>query len=149
MALYCNRCVKLVPVLFVLALAACDSGPGADSATASGRIEGSVVYRERMMLPPGAEVEAQLQDISRADALAMVMESVLLTPEGGPPYPFAIEYDARRIDPRKRYALRATISVNDRLMFTTTDYIDPFADTGGAPLEVLVRRVAEPDIMAN
>lgn len=104
------------------------------------RIEGSVYYRERMMLPPGAEVEVQLQDISRADAMATVLATVLITPEGGPPYDFAIDYDPARIDERMRYALRATISVADKLMFSSTDYIDPFS---GNPVEVLVRRTAE------
>ena len=105
------------------------------------RIEGSVTYRERMLLPPGAEVEIQLQDISKADALATVMTSVHLTPEGGPPYPFAIEYDPATIDSRMRYALRATITHGDSLMFASTDYIDAF---GGNPVEVLVRRMVEP-----
>jgi len=105
------------------------------------RIEGQVTYRERMMLPPGAEVEIQLQDISRADSMATVLATVTLTPETGPPYPFAIEYDPANIDSRMRYALRATITVGDKMMFTTTDYIDAFS---GNPVEVLVRRVAAP-----
>jgi putative lipoprotein len=105
------------------------------------RIEGQITYRERMMLPPGAEVEIQLQDISRADAMATVLATVTLTPESGPPYPFAIEYDPANIDSRMRYALRATITVGDKMMFATTDYIDAFS---GNPVEVLVRRVAAP-----
>lgn len=109
--------------------------------TAMAQIAGSVFYRERMMLPPGAEVEVQLEDISRADAMATVLATVVLAPEGGPPYDFSIAYDPSRIDQRMRYALRATISVGDKLMFSSTDYIDPFA---GNPVEVLVRRVAEP-----
>ena len=133
-------------LLLSLALAACGkndgergSAPGEEAGVA--KIQGQVIYRERMMVPPGAEVEVQLQDISRADAMATVMASVLSRAEGGPPYPFSIEYDPARIDPRMRYALRATISVGDQLLFTTTDYIDPFS---GNPVEVLVRRVAEP-----
>jgi len=116
-----------------------DDGVAGEGAMA--RVEGEVLYRERIMLPPGAEVEVQLQDISRADAPATVLASVLLTPGGGPPYHFSIEYDQARIDPRMRYALRATISVGDQMMFSSTDYIDPFS---GNPVEVLVRRVAEP-----
>jgi putative lipoprotein len=103
-------------------------------------IEGNVVYLERMMLPPGAEVEVQLQDVSRPDAMAAVLATVSMTPEGGPPYPFVIEYDADSIDPRMTYALRATIVQEERLMFTNTDYIDAFS---GNPVEVLVRRVPE------
>lgn len=131
----------------LLALAACGSdappptqATSAEEATVSS-IEGEVFYRERMMLPPGAEVEVQLQDISRADALATVMATVMQRPESGPPYPFAIEYDPETIDPRMRYALRATISLGEKLLFTSTEYIDPFA---GNPLRIMVQRVAEP-----
>lgn len=139
----------LLSVFMIGILGACggqDMGAGPDTDTGSegstmARVEGAVLYRERMLLPPGAEVEIQLQDISKADAMATVLASVHLTPEGGPPYPFAIEYDPVRIDSRMRYALRATISVGDRLMFSSTDYIDAFS---GNPVEVLVRRVAEP-----
>jgi len=104
-------------------------------------IQGSVTYRERMMLPPGVEVEVQLQDISRADAMAAVMETVLIKPQSGPPYDFTIEYDPAAIDPRMRYALRATISNGERLLFASTEYIDPFT---GNPVEIVVQRVAEP-----
>ena len=104
-------------------------------------IEGSVTYRERIMLPPGFDLVVELQDVSRADALATTLSSVTLQPEGGPPYPFSLEYDAAAIDPRMRYALRATLSREGRLLFTTNEYIDPFA---GNPLEIVVQRVAEP-----
>lgn len=134
---------RLVFLCLILALAACDAGsqgtPPPEAMT--GRISGSVLYRERMMLPPQALVEVQLQDISQADALASVLATVQLTPQGGPPYSFEIDYDPGSIDPRRRYALRATIAVGDTLMFTSTDYIDPFS---GGEVEILVRRVAEP-----
>lgn len=105
------------------------------------RIEGSIFYRERMMLPSEALIEVQFQDISQADAMASVLATVELAARGGPPYAFAIDYDPARIDKRRRYALRASISVGDNLMFTSTDYIDPFS---GNPVEILVSRVAEP-----
>ena len=133
-------------LMSLLVLPGCDSKTGSVAVSATGEpamsvLEGTVYYRERMMLPPGAEVEVQLQDISRADAMATVMASAQFKATGGPPYPFSISYDKNRIDPRMRYGLRATISVGEQLLFTTTEYIDPFA---GNPLEVLVRRVAEP-----
>lgn len=134
---------RLLALSVVLGLAACGGehqaetvGDSADMA----RVEGAVVYRERMLLPPGAGLEIQLQDISRADADATVLASVLLSPEGAPPYGFAIDYDPARIDPRMRYALRATIYSGDELLFTSTDYIDPFQ---GNPVEILVQRVPE------
>ncbi len=142
------RVQALCLALFAMVgLVACGGGrehaPAAKSReeSAMARIEGNVFYRERMLLPPGAEVEVQLQDVSRADAMAEVLASVMLTPQGGPPYPFVIEYDPLVVDQRMRCALRATISVNGRLMFTSDTSIDPFA---GNPVEVLVRRVPEP-----
>ena len=105
------------------------------------RIEGTVFYRERMMLPPGVEVEVQLQDISRPDAMATVLESALLTPQGGPPYEFVIDYAPAAIVSGMTYALRATITSDDQLLFTSTEYINPFQ---GSPIEILVQRVPEP-----
>lgn len=135
---------RVLAGLALVTLVACgdDTGtvqPGGGGAM--GRIEGTVFYRERMLLPPGVELEVQLQDISRADAMATVLATVTRQPDGSPPYAFAIEYDPASIDPRKRYALRATISRDDQLLFTSTEYIDPFQ---GNPVEVMVQRVAEP-----
>lgn len=104
-------------------------------------IEGEVYYRERMMLPPGAELTVEFQDISRSDAMATVIATVMQPATTAPPYAFAIAYDPTEIDPRMRYALRATIALGDRLMFTSTEYIDPFAP---GPIKILVQRVAEP-----
>ena len=105
-------------------------------------IEGEVFYRERIMIPPESEVEVQLEDISRPDALATVLESVSFKARGGPPYPFTIEYDPSRLDERLRYALRARITSPDGdLLFTNTEYIDPFS---GNPVKVMVQGMAHP-----
>ena len=114
---------------------------GSEEAETVSRIEGEVFYRERIMLPPDVEVEVQLQDVSKADALASVMASVHFNPQGGPPYPFSIEYDPADIDERMSYSLRATISRGDQLMFTSTEFIDPFS---GDDLRILVQKVPEP-----
>lgn len=139
-----SRPGRILAGLALATLVACgdDPGPaGPGGSGAMGRIEGTVFYRERMLLPPGVELEVQLQDISRADAMATVLASVTRQPDGSPPYPFVIEYDPAGIDARRRYALRATISRGDQLLFTSTEYIDPFQ---GNPVEVMVQRVAEP-----
>lgn len=130
--------------LALTGLVACgDDGapPAPTGESGMGKIEGTVFYRERILLPPGVELEVQLQDISRVDAMARVLATVSQVPEDAPPYSFEIEYDPGSINPRMRYALRATISQGDQLLFTSTEYIDPFQ---GNPVEVLVQRVAEP-----
>jgi putative lipoprotein len=135
----------------IVGVAACDGKitGGAQSqkeGSDMAKIEGAVIYRERMALPPGAVVEVQLQDISRADAPATVMATITMTPEHAPPYPFAIDYDPGIIDGRMRYGLRASIRLDDKLLFTNTDYIDPFA---GNPVQVMVQRVPAPVVASG
>jgi putative lipoprotein len=113
------------------------SEPAVEQAMAT--IEGSVFYRERMMLPPGFTLEVELQDVSRADAAASILATFTAMPDGGPPYPFSIEYDPGQIDDRMRYSLRATLRMDDKLLFTSTEHIDPFA---GNPLTITVHKVA-------
>jgi putative lipoprotein len=143
MSLSTQRARRALRCLLLAALATLTAcGDRGDVAQEGGEavktIEGSVIYRERMRLPPGAEVEVELQDISRADAPASTLATVLLPAADGPPYAFSMEYPGADIDPRHRYALRAAITVEGKLLFTSTDYIDPFAAT---PVEILVRRV--------
>jgi putative lipoprotein len=106
-------------------------------------IEGNVVYRERMMLRPGAELSVQLEDVSRADAMATVITSQAQTLAGAPPYPFKLQYDPAQIDSRMRYGLRVKITQGDRLLFTNTDYIDPFSGNLGEVLVTAVPRSSD------
>ena len=101
-------------------------------------LEGTLLYRERMMLRPGSELHVQLEDVSRADAPAIVLASRDWPAEGTPPYPFTLSYEAGKIQDGRRYAIRGRITNGGRLLFTTTRYIDPFA---GSPVEVLVEGV--------
>jgi len=105
-------------------------------------ISGEVWYRERMMLPPGAEITVALQDVSRADAPAVDIGSTRLTAASGPPFPFTIDYDPMRIVPQGRYVLRARIESGGQLLFTNTESIPAFDRSGDAPIRVLVSRVA-------
>src|SRR5882672_8263188 len=73
------RCIAWTTCLASLAavaLAGCGfpsgGGDGAASVTQN-VIVGTVLYRERIALPPDAKVEVRLEDVSRADALADVI----------------------------------------------------------------------------
>ena len=103
----------------------------------AGTLQGTAAYRERMMLPPDAVFEAQLQDIARADAPANVLGRARLDPAGQPPFRFEIAYDDAAIKPGGRYAVRATVTHRGQLLFTT-DRIHPVLDGRGAPLELLL-----------
>ncbi len=103
---------------------------------AAGVIEGTVLYRERMMLPPDAQLEIQLEDVSRADAPATVLAVVTQATATAPPWPFRISYDPTTLDPRHRYGLRATVRHEGQLVFTSDSFVDAFAED--APEIVLV-----------
>lgn len=91
---------------------------GAAAAPAS--LRGSVSYRERIALPPGATVTVRLIDVSLADAPSQTIAEITVRPRGQVPVPFVLRYDDRDIRGRRSYALSAEIRDRDRLLFTTT-----------------------------
>lgn len=103
-------------------------------------ISGEVWYRERMALPPGAEVIVTLEDQSRADAPATVITDYTHIVDGAGPYSFRLVYDPAAIDERMTYGLRARIEHDGKLMFTSTEHIDPFAGEPGEPVRIMVSR---------
>jgi putative lipoprotein len=109
----------------------------------SAEIKGTATYLERVALPPGAVFEATLEDVSRAGTKAEVIGSARIERPGNPPIAFAIPYDRAHIDPKGRYAVRARIVADGRLLFTTEEHY-PLASevrltlrriTAAAPLE--------------
>ena len=134
-------------LLLAVVLAACsDEG---ESITASEQepdnslmqvISGEVWYRERIALPPGAEVIVTLEDQSRADAPATVITDYTHIVDGQGPYSFRLVYDPAAIDERMTYGLRARIEHDGELMFSSTEHIDPFVGERGEPVRIMVSR---------
>lgn len=112
---------------------------GGAAAVNAETIRGTVIFRERMLLPPDAVCEVTLQDVSRADAPAEVLGRARLDSAGQVPIRFQLEYDPARLVEGRRYALRATISAGGRLLFTTTTVQPPPA--AGVEAELVVQRV--------
>lgn len=106
-------------------------------------LSGTVTYRERMALPPGAQVEVQLVDVSRADAPAEVLGETAFTPEGQQvPLAFRIDYDDSRILPGHSYALQARITLDGELLFTTALHHPVLTDAAEPAADILVQQVA-------
>jgi copper homeostasis protein (lipoprotein) len=103
----------------------------------AGTLEGTATYRERIALPPDAVFEAVLQDISRANAPAKVLGRAKIDPAGQPPFRFEIAYDDAAVQPGRRYAVRATVRRQGRLLFTT-DRAYPVLAGDDALLRVLL-----------
>ncbi|MCJ8348937.1 YbaY family lipoprotein [Moritella sp.] len=104
-------------------------------------ITASVFYRQRIALPPGAQVSLVLEDVSKMDVAAEVIAKQTITAVGAPPYQIDLSYDAAKIKPRHRYALRARIELDGQLLFTNTQQVDAFANQGLKPSEILVSQV--------
>ncbi|BCP54330.1 hypothetical protein K32_29470 [Kaistia sp. 32K] len=127
--------------LAVAALAVLFVGIGASSALAATRtLHGSILYRERMALPPDAVVEVKLLDVSRADAPSVTLAQTSFRPRGQVPIPYSLRFDPAKLQPRHSYSLRATISVKGQLWFTSTSHHS--VEIGGADrIDIPVQRV--------
>lgn len=118
-------------------LAALAAGPAA-----AGTITGTAAYRERIALPPDAVFEAILEDVSRADAAAVVLGEARIQPAGQVPIPFAIAFDDALIDQRMSYNVRGRVTVGDALWFTTTEAHPVLTRGGGSEVTLRLERVA-------
>ncbi|HEY0213835.1 MAG TPA: YbaY family lipoprotein [Paenirhodobacter sp.] len=119
----------------LIAALACPVIASADTLT------GTVSYRERMALPPGAEIEVRLLDVSRADAPADTLAETRITPETQVPVPFTLDYDAAQIIQGHSYALQARITVDGQLMFLNTTR-HPVLTGGTDATDIMVTRTA-------
>lgn len=102
-----------------LSLAACAStGVPAERTVA---VTGNIAYRERIALPPTAQIEVRLDDVSLADAPANNMATQTFASEGKQvPFAFSLTVDRADIDPKHSYAVSARITDADgKLMFIT------------------------------
>ena len=84
-------------------------------------VTGSIAYRERIALPPTAQVEITLSDVSLMDAPSRTLAQQSFTANGRQvPLPFTLTVDQRPLDPRGSYAVAARITdASGKLMFIT------------------------------
>ncbi|MBL8706890.1 MAG: YbaY family lipoprotein [Rhodospirillales bacterium] len=104
-------------------------------------VRGTAAYRERIALPPDAVLEAELQDVSRADAPALVLGSFRAGPAGQVPIPFAIPYDPARIVAAGRYVVRARILEGGRPLFATDTAAPVLTQGAGDRVALMLTRV--------
>jgi putative lipoprotein len=118
--------------------------PPAPLANDKGLLSGTVTYRERMALPPNAEVRVRVWDALEPPASSTVGETKFIA-QGQVPLPFELFYSPELIQSSHTYGARATISVEGVVWFETQTPVPVL--TGGAPtvgVEILVKRVAPP-----
>lgn len=108
-------------------------------------VSGNASYLQRIAMPPDAVLTVQVQDVSRAGATATVLaESREAFGRRQVPLAYHVLVPRSAINPRMRYAVRATISVDGQPQFATArDY--PVL-TRRAPNQVNLLLAAVPEV---
>jgi putative lipoprotein len=105
-------------------------------------VEGTASYRERIALRPGAVLEVELLDISRADAPADRLASIRIKAPGQVPIPFTLHYDPALIEANHSYAVTAKLILRGEVVFRS-DTVHPVLTPGaGDSVEILMVRTA-------
>ena len=116
-----------VGICIVLLAAACQNEPDPSNSTLelpSGRkpnssVRGTVTYRERLALTPGATLVVELRDVSYVDGAAPLIARQTIPGPGQVPIKFKVEYNRGDINSGSRYSINAKIVESDgRLAFT-------------------------------
>lgn len=139
-----KRLYFLLPL--VAALTACETATHGTGLHETGApkgivtLSGRATYRERIALPPDAHLSVAISDVSRMDTAATVIASTEFATEGRQvPLPFALDYDASKIDPRGRYAVSARITDGSGQLIWTTDTHTALPAPGQAAELMMVR----------
>lgn len=138
------RLPAILALLGVAMMLGC-ADAGADEGGPMLTLTGTVVHSERIALPPEGVLTVTVEDVSRADAPATVLGQTSAALNGRQsPIPFAVLYPRSAVNPGSVYAVRARITVSDRLLFTTTEryQVDPL---NPAPVDLLVAAVPAPE----
>ena len=139
--------------LAAAAASACGDDPGAVPGSLeipSGRepdasVRGSVAYRERITLTPGARLVVELRETSYADAPAPLIARLTISDPGQVPIAFRVGYSRDDIDPRGTYSLQADIVESDgRLAFTNDTAYDVVTRGNPGRVEMLLVLVEPP-----
>ncbi|MBX9700891.1 MAG: META domain-containing protein [Acetobacteraceae bacterium] len=123
----------LLAVPLVLAAAPAGAAPEAT-------LRGTVTYRERMALPPGAVLEVALSAETQPGTPAREIAALRQRVDGQVPIPFMLAYAPERIPPGARRLLRAALWIGQQRAFVTLQpHVVP---DGDAPVELLLARDA-------
>ncbi|WP_420456669.1 YbaY family lipoprotein [Rubrivirga sp.] len=134
--------MRLLLLSLLVAVAGCTSSRPA-AVGAGSTLTGTVTYLQRIALPPDAVVTVRLLDVSLADAPSATLAEQKIPTEGrNVPIAYALSYDPDRIEPRRRYAVRAEVRDGAGALRWTTDTTIPVL-TQGAPSDDVEIRVVQ------
>ncbi len=117
---------------------------GATVAAAAGEalVTGTATHSDRTALPQGAVLQVTLEDVSLADAPAVVIATHTEENLGAPPYAFSLAYDPARIDARHTYSVRARVTLGARLLMATDTHAPVITRDAPMQVDMVLRPVA-------
>ena len=114
------------------------------------RLSGSVTYRERIALTPGATLTVQLRDTSLQDAASELIAEQVIPNPGQVPINFEVLYESARIDPRNTYSIQARITEADgRLAFINDTAYDVITRGNPSSVDMVLVLVEPPPEMVD
>jgi putative lipoprotein len=131
----------LTAIIALVGCGAAGADPG-DAVADYATLSGSVVLREPVVLPADTLLTVTLEDVSLADAPAVILgQTQFEVRDRLTPIPFSLVYPVPAVRPGSVYAARARLTLGDRLLFTTTqrNAVDPL---NPVPIELVVDSVA-------
>ena len=115
----CRLSRALLPVVLLLSvlMAGCSNQPAKEPVFRE--VSGQVIYLERLLLPAASRLEITLQDVSLADAPAVVIDRIVDNTPGTPPYPFHFRVPEDKLIQGHSYSVSARILHDNKLLFIT------------------------------
>lgn len=146
------RACGLLSAVFLGAMAGCqpagtpespprETAGSANAPAAQARISGTVLYRERVLLPPNARLQVQLIDSLLADTPRAVLAETTTDKLGAPPIAFALDYDPSTIRDSGMYGLHAALYGPDGALLFVTDTRQAVAPGSDVPVQLLLKHV--------
>ena len=108
-------------------------------------VSGTVTYRERIALTPGARLVVELRDVSLQDAAAPLIARQTVENPGQVPIAFRVRYNRDDINSRNTYGIQARIIESDgRLAFTNDTAYDVITRGNPSNVDMLLVLVEPP-----
>lgn len=112
-----------------------------------GTLQVTVTFRERIALPPDAQLDVQLLDVSPSNAGATRISSQRFA-MAGVPRTIDLTYDSEIIDERASYAVTAAIWSGETRIFRTPSRHDVFGEANGNRVEILLAMATDQGVAA-
>jgi len=106
-------------------------------------ISGVATYTNEEVLPPDAQFEVVLEDISLMDTMAVTIGETTIKPAGQIPISFKITFDDEKVELGHRYAVRAKVMHRGKLLYTTDTMNSVFSGQNDQNLHLIMKRIGK------